>query len=70
MLSAPVAGYLFGVLSALLSGFAAVYTEWVLKKNSDSLYWQNSQLYCFGAIFNFANLARSSTSPHGGVHLT
>ena len=33
-------GYLFGLLSALLSAVAAVYTEWVMKSNNDSLYWQ------------------------------
>ncbi len=33
-------GYLFGLLSAMLSALAAVYTEWVMKRNNDSLYWQ------------------------------
>ncbi len=33
-------GYLFGLLSAFLSALAAVYTEWVMKRNNDSLYWQ------------------------------
>ena len=33
-------GYLFGLLSASLSALAAVYTEWVMKRNNDSLYWQ------------------------------
>ena len=45
-------GYLFGLLSALLSALAAVYTEWVMKRNNDSLYWQNIQLYAFGVLFN------------------
>ena len=45
-------GYLFGLLSAFLSALAAVYTEWVMKRNNDSLYWQNIQLYTFGVIFN------------------
>jgi UDP-sugar transporter A1/2/3 len=49
-------GYVYGVVSALLSAVAAVYTEWVLKKNNDTLYWQNMLLYGFGACFNFANL--------------
>ena len=56
VLSAPVQGYLFGLLSASLSGFAAVYTEFIMKKNNDSLYWQNAQLYFFGVIFNLINL--------------
>jgi len=47
-----VQGYLFGVLSAFLSALAAVYTEWVMKRNNDSLYWQNMQLYTFGVAFN------------------
>ena len=47
---------MYGVVSALLSAVAAVYTEWVLKKNNDTLYWQNMLLYGFGACFNFANL--------------
>ncbi|KAJ6797132.1 CMP-sialic acid transporter 1 [Iris pallida] len=33
-----------------------VYTEYLMKKNSDSLYWQNVQLYTFGTIFNMARL--------------
>lgn len=45
-------GYLFGLLSAFLSALAAVYTEWVMKRNNDSLYWQNIQLYSFGILFN------------------
>ena len=49
-------GYLFGVLSAFLSAIAAVYTEWVMKRNSDSLYWQNMQLYSFGVAFNALGL--------------
>ena len=56
VLSAPIQGYLFGLLSASLSGFAAVYTEYIMKKNNDSLYWQNAQLYFFGVCFNLINL--------------
>ncbi len=37
-----IQGYLFGLLSAFLSALAAVYTEWVMKRNNDSLYWQAS----------------------------
>jgi len=44
------------VLSAFLSALAAVYTEWVMKRNSDSLYWQNMQLYSFGVAFNALGL--------------
>ncbi len=43
---------MFGVVSAFMSAVAAVYTEWVMKRNNDSLYWQNMQLYSFGVAFN------------------
>ncbi|KAI9072529.1 hypothetical protein K1719_045488 [Acacia pycnantha] len=56
LLSAPIQGYMLGVLSACLSALAGVYTEFLMKKNNDSLYWQNVQLYTFGAIFNMARL--------------
>ena len=47
---------MFGVVSAFLSAMAAVYTEWVMKRNNDSLYWQNIQLYTFGVAFNALGL--------------
>ena len=56
VLSAPVQGYMFAVLSACLSATAGVYTEFLLKKNDDNLYWQNVQLYGFGMLFNAARL--------------
>ncbi|XP_028770360.1 CMP-sialic acid transporter 1 [Neltuma alba] len=56
LLSAPIQGYVLGVLSACLSALAGVYTEFLMKKNNDSLYWQNVQMYTFGAIFNMARL--------------
>ena len=57
---------MFALVSALLSGVAAVYTEWVLKKNNDTLYWQNILLYGFGSVFNFANLAHRCVEAGGG----
>ncbi|KAJ1414692.1 Nucleotide-sugar transporter [Sesbania bispinosa] len=45
LLSAPIQGYMLGVLSACLSALAGIYTEFLMKKNNDSLYWQNIQLY-------------------------
>jgi drug/metabolite transporter (DMT)-like permease len=45
LLAAPIPGYLLGILSACLSALAGVYTEYLMKKNQDSLYWQNMQLY-------------------------
>ncbi|KAL9230968.1 hypothetical protein vseg_006249 [Gypsophila vaccaria] len=56
LFSAPIQGYMLGILSACLSALAGVYTEFLMKKNNDSLYWQNVQLYIFGALFNMARL--------------
>ncbi|XP_074317567.1 CMP-sialic acid transporter 1-like isoform X2 [Silene latifolia] len=56
LFSSPIQGYLFGILSACLSALAGVYTEFLMKKNNDSLYWQNVQLYTFGTLFNMARL--------------
>ncbi|KAH6789276.1 Nucleotide-sugar transporter family protein [Perilla frutescens var. frutescens] len=56
LFSSPIQGYMLGALSACLSALAGVYTEFLMKKNNDSLYWQNIQLYTFGAIFNMAKL--------------
>ncbi|KAL5718878.1 hypothetical protein ACHQM5_011735 [Ranunculus cassubicifolius] len=56
LFSAPIQGYMLGILSACLSALAGVYTEFLMKKNNDSLYWQNVQLYTFGAIFNMVKL--------------
>ena len=44
LFSAPLQGYMLGILSACLSALAGVYTEYLMK-NNDSLYWQNVQLY-------------------------
>mmetsp|Transcript_934 Transcript_934/g.3017 ORF Transcript_934/g.3017 Transcript_934/m.3017 type:complete len:333 (-) Transcript_934:1080-2078(-) len=57
LLSAPTVGYLLGAASACLSAAAGIYTEFLLKKNNDNLYWQNCQLYGFGIVFNAVNLS-------------
>jgi len=62
VLAAPVNGYLLGILSALLSATAGVYTEFLMKKNNDSLYFQNLQLYGFGTIFNALRLCFDDAS--------
>ncbi|KAI8564012.1 hypothetical protein RHMOL_Rhmol03G0151000 [Rhododendron molle] len=54
--SSPIQGYMLGILSACLSALAGVYTKFLMKKNNDSLYWQNVQLYTFGSIFNMGHL--------------
>lgn len=56
LFSSPIQGYMLGVLSACLSALAGVYTEFLMKKNNDTLYWQNVQLYTFGSIFNMGRL--------------
>ncbi|KAK9799027.1 hypothetical protein WJX73_010084 [Symbiochloris irregularis] len=55
-LTASSVGHAFAGLSAVLSAVAAVYTEWVMKHNNDSLYWQNMQLYSYGMAFNALGL--------------
>ncbi|KAB1212568.1 hypothetical protein CJ030_MR5G023512 [Morella rubra] len=45
LFSAQFQGYMLGILSACLLALAGVYTEFLMKKNNDSLYWQNVQLY-------------------------
>lgn len=45
LLAAPIQGYLLSILSSWLSALAGVYIEYLMKKNHNSLYWQNMQLY-------------------------
>lgn len=47
LLSGNITGYILAIVSAFLSAFGGVYTEYLLKKNNDSLYWQNIQLYTY-----------------------
>ncbi|MCO5614739.1 hypothetical protein L7F22_069023 [Adiantum nelumboides] len=56
LFSSPYEGYVLGIVSAFLSASAGVYTEFLMKKTNDSLYWQNAQLYVFGVLFNFLRL--------------
>ena len=60
-------GYMFALLSTVTSGVAAVYTEFVMKARDDALYWQNVQLYSYGAVFNFATLTIGSMHSGGGA---
>ena len=60
-------GYMLGVLSATLSAMAGVYTEFLMKQNDDSLYWQNVQLYSFGVLFNASALTIDDFQ-HGFLH--
>ena len=58
---------MFGLLSAFLSALAAVYTEWVMKRHNDSLYWQNMQLYAWGVLVN--GLGLSLADARGGFRV-
>lgn len=57
------AGYSLAVLNCWLSAFASVYTEKIMKSKekdtgmTDSIHWQNLQMYTFGAIFASASVA-------------
>lgn len=53
VLQTPVEGWLMAIVMALLSGFAGVYTEAIIKKRpSRNINVQNFWLYVFGMIFN------------------
>lgn len=56
LFSSRYEGYFLGIISAFLSALAGVYTEFLMKKTNESLYWQNAQLYAFGVLFNFLRL--------------
>eukprot|EP00249_Psilotum_nudum_P017443 c26325_g2_i1 orf=128-1174(+) len=53
ILQTPLQGWFIAILMALLSGFAGVYTEVIIKKRpSRNINVQNFWLYIFGIIFN------------------
>lgn len=53
VLQTPVQGWLMAIVMALLSGFAGVYTEAIIKKRpSRNINVQNFWLYVFGMVFN------------------
>ncbi|CAH9093797.1 unnamed protein product [Cuscuta epithymum] len=53
ILQSPVQGWLMAIVMALLSGFAGVYTEAIIKKRpSRNINVQNFWLYVFGMVFN------------------
>ncbi|KAK8954994.1 CMP-sialic acid transporter 4 [Platanthera zijinensis] len=52
-LQTPLQGWIMAIVMALLSGFAGVYTEAIIKKRpSRNINVQNFWLYIFGMIFN------------------
>lgn len=53
VLQTPLPGWMMAILMALLSGFAGVYTESIMKKRpSRNVNVQNFWLYVFGMVFN------------------
>jgi len=53
VLQTPIQGWMMAIVMALLSGFAGVYTEAIIKKRpSRNINVQNFWLYIFGVIFN------------------
>ncbi|CAL5062029.1 unnamed protein product [Urochloa decumbens] len=53
VLQTPIQGWMMAIVMALLSGFAGVYTEAIIKKRpSRNINAQNFWLYIFGMIFN------------------
>ncbi|KAG6735980.1 hypothetical protein POTOM_061332 [Populus tomentosa] len=53
VLETPLQGWMMAIVMALLSGFAGVYTEAIIKKRpSRNINVQNFWLYVFGMIFN------------------
>ncbi|KAK6118533.1 hypothetical protein DH2020_047723 [Rehmannia glutinosa] len=53
VLQTPFEGWLMAIIMALLSGFAGVYTEAIIKKRpSRNINVQNFWLYVFGMVFN------------------
>jgi hypothetical protein len=56
-LDVTLSSVLVMTLIALLSGFAAILTEWLMKSNArrvaESLHIQNIWLYFYGIVFNF-----------------
>uniref|UniRef100_A0A804N5P9 Uncharacterized protein n=1 Tax=Zea mays TaxID=4577 RepID=A0A804N5P9_MAIZE len=53
VLQTPIRGWVMAIVMALLSGFAGVYTEVIIKKNpSRNINAQNFWLYIFGMLFN------------------
>ncbi|KAF0931312.1 hypothetical protein E2562_002651, partial [Oryza meyeriana var. granulata] len=53
VLQTPIQGWMMAIVMALLSGFAGVYTEAIIKKRpSRNIKVQNFWLYIFGMLFN------------------
>jgi len=63
-----VTGILLVLLISLISGFAGVYTEYIVKRQFQiSLHQQNTMLYTFGVLFNFLTYAAFVNSSNLGT---
>lgn len=61
--SSLMAGIFIMVTLSFMSAFAGVYNEFLLKESTDSIHFQNIQMYGFGMVFCFAqHMTRGSTS--------
>lgn len=49
-------GAMMTLASCGLSSLAGIYSEQLLKGSSDSIHWQNIQLYSWGVVFNLAGM--------------
>ena len=54
-------GYFFVLLSCFASSTGGVLTEKLLKGESDSIHWQNIQLYFFGVLFGWLAFVVNTT---------
>uniref|UniRef100_A0A061SCW7 Cmp-sialic acid transporter 1-like n=1 Tax=Tetraselmis sp. GSL018 TaxID=582737 RepID=A0A061SCW7_9CHLO len=60
-------GYLLKTVNCTLTSFAGVYCEKFLKHTSDSIHYQNLQLYFWGTLFASTSLVVSGSSSGGGL---
>jgi hypothetical protein len=58
------------MIYCILSGLAAVYNEWILKKNyNESLHLQNVFLYTYGSFFNVIFAVGATLIASSAVHV-
>ena len=59
-------GFMGILVYCIISAFAGVYTEYILKKDQDtSLHMQNMMLYCFSISINFLVFISTNTGNDG-----
>lgn len=62
-LAQPLMGYVLVLTQCTISAVASIYTEWLLKRSSQSIYLQNLQMYVYGTLFGLAALASKGLTP-------